>query len=365
MSPGDDFGSVLTRQQIAWRRAHVANQVWGTWNGRPYEHILPRDAWQEGLWPGIRDGAPVSLPAYLRSNPIRPHDGINNLKSSWILCANLYFPFGWQDADRDLLAGFLRATVDSAVERIDAVELEHAESLESGLHPSTLLGEAGGSRGAGQTSPDLALRINGGRGLILIENKLAEHAFYDCSAARRARSPRLAIGNASDAAADRCRDVEELLADPERHCHQSLLGRRYWTHLAPRADRAALARHGCCPALRGGYQIFRQQALAEAIAVSGRYETVMSCLAIDARNGALQASVRSPGRLHDGRFLPLSEWGTLFPGRAGFALWTHQRWYDWVSRHGDRTRWSGWIDWIGERYALGASPAPGLSGGVA
>lgn len=50
---------------------------------------------------------------------------------------------------------------------VDAIELEYAEVGE--LHPSTLLGELGGSRGSGQTSPDFAFLVNGGRGLVLTE----------------------------------------------------------------------------------------------------------------------------------------------------------------------------------------------------
>ncbi len=85
--------------------------------------------------------------------------------------------------DRSLLANFLRAHVCPEVTTVDAIDLEYEEPL-GPLHPSELLGEQGGSRGAGQTSPDLAFTINAGRGLILTENKFVEHSFYSCSARR-------------------------------------------------------------------------------------------------------------------------------------------------------------------------------------
>ena len=114
---------------------------------------------------------------------VQKHSGANNLKSSWVLCANLYFPFRISRRDRDLLGSFLRQQAAPQIESLDAIELEHSEDGE--LHPSRLLGEAGGSRGAGQTSPDLGLLVNQGRGLVLVESKFTESDFAPCSARRR------------------------------------------------------------------------------------------------------------------------------------------------------------------------------------
>ncbi|KKK83326.1 hypothetical protein LCGC14_2794530, partial [marine sediment metagenome] len=58
--------------------------------------------------------------------------------------------------------------------------------------------------------------------------------------------------------------------------------RRYWKYLRlSDKGRQTLAR---CPAATGGYQLFRQQALAEAIARHGPYDLVVSCVAYDERN---------------------------------------------------------------------------------
>ena len=68
----------------------------------------------------------------------------------------------------------LRAATDG-----DLIELEYVEDGE--LHPSRLLGETGGIRGASQTSPDLGMLVTGGRGLVLVENKFTERDFSRCS----------------------------------------------------------------------------------------------------------------------------------------------------------------------------------------
>ena len=156
--------------------------------------ILPESSWEEGLLPGIRTGSDESLPAYLKRTGVQKHEGVHNLKSSWVLCANLYFPFRVSDDGKALFASFLKHYVDTEIDSLEAIELEYAGDGE--LHPSRLLGEEGGTRGANQTSPDLGLLVNEGRGLVLVENKLTEHSFYPCSAWRHkgecqtAREPR-------------------------------------------------------------------------------------------------------------------------------------------------------------------------------
>jgi len=67
---------------------------------------LPENLWKEGLWEGIKD----SLPEYLNKEKVQRHKGCHNLKSSWVLCANLYFSF---QRDKELLAGFLNKFVNS------------------------------------------------------------------------------------------------------------------------------------------------------------------------------------------------------------------------------------------------------------
>ena len=140
-------------------------------------------SWEESLWPGLRAGASNEIAAYLTKSGIEKHTGCNNLKSSWVACANLYFPFRGAAEDRALLAAFLRCFVSDTIITVEDIELEYAE--EEALAPSTLLGEAGGRRGSGQTSPDVAILVNDRTGIILAESKLTEHSFYSCSARGR------------------------------------------------------------------------------------------------------------------------------------------------------------------------------------
>ena len=147
----------MNAHQVEWRRSNVSSAELGTWRRKPYPWIVPRNLWEEGLWPGIRTGSDNPLPAYLEAAGVQKHSGVHNLKISWILCANLYFPFRCSRRDRNLLASFLRWHVTPQIETVDAIELEYSEDGE--LHPSRLLGEMGGSRGAMQTSPDLVDRL--------------------------------------------------------------------------------------------------------------------------------------------------------------------------------------------------------------
>ena len=156
------FDQWMTRHQIEWRKANVKSKERGRWQGRQYPWILPESLWEEGLWAGIRTGSGNSLPAYLESTGVQKHGGVHNLKSSWVLCANLYFPFRSAADGKALFASFLKRRVAMEIDSLEEIELEYAEDGE--LHPSRLLGEEGGTRGANQTSPDLGLLVNGAKG---------------------------------------------------------------------------------------------------------------------------------------------------------------------------------------------------------
>lgn len=246
------FKEQLKVDQIAWRRANLPNQEPGYHNGRRYVHVLPRRLRELNLWPGIRTGSDYPLYAYLGAkpgDPIQPHTGVHNLLSSWVACANLYFPFR-AESHRPILAEFLNAVVSREIRAVTGVELEFA--LEGDLHPCTLLGEKDGSRGSGQTSPDVAfeVRLDGGTpGLVLVECKLTEHSFYGCSA-RSTRDSDRGRGNPDPS---RCTDTRRLLPDPGKNCHQTEWGRRYWEHLWPGTDKASFSRLSGCPASTAGY----------------------------------------------------------------------------------------------------------------
>jgi hypothetical protein len=334
----DAFDSYMSDYQVRWRRSHVESAESGWQNRKQRSWILPRVLWEEGLWPGIRSASDNPLPDYLRRNKVQQHQCVHNLKSSWVQCANLYFPFGASDQGRTLLAGFLAAQVSPEIRSVDTLELEYEEEGE--LHPSILLGEVGGARGAGQTSPDLGLLVNERRGLVLIENKLVEPSFSGCSAHKRKGSAR----RAANPDPSRCDKALAVLDDHESMCHQVVWGRRYWEHLAPVSNRERIAPLRCCPAARAGYQLFRQQALAEGIAASGKYGLVLSCVALDERNDTLKRCLRSTG------IADVRDWGDLFQGTARFAVFTHQQWVAWVRAHDRDGQWADWLSYVEARY---------------
>lgn len=334
----NSFDRQMALHQIEWRERTGNSGAKGSQNGREYDHILPKKEWGRGLWPGVVD----RLNFYLGPGTVQPHTGVHNLKSSWILCANLYFPFGQDAEGRGLLAGFLHNHVDSEITTVDRIELEHAEK--DALSPAQLLGETGGNRGSGQTSPDLGIVANDGRALLLVENKFTEHSFYPCSARRTTSSSE----REANPDRSRCLNAGALRSSHGEHCHQSAWGRKYWEILADAVDEERLAALPACPAAHTGYQLFRQQALAEGIARSGSYDTVISAVAYDDRNAALKGSLRRQG-LDD-----LSAWGSLFRGRARFRAFTHQAWVAWVSAQ-DGARWDDWLHYVRERYGLSAT----------
>ena len=329
------FDKCMQHHVAEWRKANVSDSQWGLWRGRQYPWILPEGLWEEGLWPGIRTGSGNSLPAYLERTGVQKHEGVHNLKSSWVQCANLYFPFRESAESRALFASFLKCHVDPEINSVGAIELEYAEGGDTPLHPRRLLGEPGGTRGANQTSPDLGLVVNGGRGLVLVENKFTEKSFYKCP-------KRPNKGDYSDP----CKKPVSNVRHHAPQCRLSERGRRYWDHLAPVIDQCSLAALRHCPAMTDGYQLFRHQALAEGMAQWGRYDPMLSAVAVDERNDELDAALRSSGI--DG----LRQWGLLFKGRARFAVFTHQEWVGWVREHDTEGAWSDWLSYVRARYCL-------------
>ena len=334
---GTAFDLRMNVAQTKWRARHIQIKEHGSQNGLRRAWILPREHWKEGLWPGIRSGSLHSLPAYVGKD-IQMHLGVHNLKSSWVLCANLYFA---HRRDPRLLASFLADRIDNRIVEIQELELEWAE--DHPLDPTTLLGEPKGKRGANQTSPDIAFVVGlkgGGRGLILTENKFVEHSFYPCSGRKRK------YGNPDPR---RCLDAKLVLNDLDTQCYllnwetERRTNRRYWKYIRINDDGRNRLRH--CPAAIAGYQLFRQQALAEALARSGKYDLVITSVAYDERNETLIRSMRGGG-IRDFR----EDWGGLFDGNARFASFSHQAWVRWVRENDVDARWSDWREWVVERY---------------
>ena len=99
------------------------------------------------------------------------------------------------------------------------------------------------------------------------------------------------------------------------------------------------------PCSHRGYQLFRQQALAEAIAQKGNYDLVVSSVAYDDRNVRLTRSLKRTGIQN-----LTAEWGALFDGYARFTSFTHQNWVQWVRKNDVDNRWADWLGWVNERY---------------
>lgn len=333
----EDFNQYMSDYQTRWRHRHLENQVEGDWNGEKRPWILPRELWEEGLWSGIRSGRTNSITAYLDDTGVQKHNGVHNLKSSWVQCANLYFSFR---EDREIITDFLRMHVSSLIESVDCVELEWAE--EPPLDPTTLLGEPQGRRGSNQTSPDIAFKVNGGKGILLIENKFVEHSFYACSGRDKK------YGNPDR---QRCMNLVNVYKDTANQCYQrrwvngKRTNRKYWDYLKFNTEGLTTLKQ--CPAATAGYQLFRQHALAEALVQKGSYEFVVSCVAYDARNQTLIECLRSTGVDDFAK-----GWSSLFKGKSQFATFTHQQWVDWVEDHDAQHMRRDWLTYVRQRYEL-------------
>lgn len=336
------FYDEICAKQIDWRRNNPALPTeWGVQNRKRKEHILPRDSWPANLWEPIAGTDDRSVLRYLDEQHKNGHSGTHNLLSSWVLCANLYYPFRGE-IGRQTLAEFLRANVSSTIIGVHCVELEY-QHKELALRPAALLGEMDGSPGNGQTSPDVAFHVEtkSGRGIVLVECKFVEHSFYRCTG--RNLNVRNPVRNEDTS---RCKNAAAVLQAPEKQCHLVIWKRRYWEHLKPVIAPDAWAELKACPAAFGGYQLFRQQALAEGIAHCSTLALVVSAVAFDSRNQELvRCMARSTG-IHDFR----TDWGKLFRGQTQFATFTHQAWVQWVREHNQSGRWTDWLNYVENRY---------------
>jgi hypothetical protein len=344
------FRNDRCEHQRTWKQQTLPHvQGGGSWNKIEYDHILPHRHEQENLWPGIRSGGEFPLDAYLADpeNNIHPHTGRDNLLSSWTLASNLYFPFGQSPDGLRLIADFLKASVDATISAVQSVELEWEHPTDE-LKPGQLLGETGGGRGTNQTSPDVAFVVtlnNGGTGVVLTEVKFTEHNFYACSARKDLDDARKKSS---------CHDLSALRHHPQGLCAQHTdKSRLYWDHLAGAFDWTAPLRS--CPAATAGYQLFRQQALAEALATKSDLALVVSSLAYDERNTGLLGSLRRTGRVGTSDCLKdlRSDWGQLFNGKAKFKTFSHQAWVAFVQQSTERPAWcDDWLKYVTDRYGL-------------
>ncbi len=324
-----DYNHMLTKHMINWRRVNISENV--SQGSKPWE--LSKDHWELGLWKDIQSKAKWPLSKYLEKANVHKHLLCHNLKSSWIQAANLYFPFGQRPEGRLLFASFLKERAAPFIKTIDRLELEYQEAGD--LHPSILLGEIGGQRGKGQTSPDIGIIANSGKSLVIIENKLSEKSFYRCPLKSACQ-----FGASFDAS--------ELLSNPSKKCLlHKYYDRKYWKHLTSTINKTNLSSLKCCPAADGGYQLFRQQALCEGIASSRKYDSVVSCVAYDERNTELFTALQ-PAGISDFRF----EWSQLFNSSVKFVSFSHQEWVKWVEEQSRGQPFMDWVLYIKERYGF-------------
>ena len=329
-----DFRKDQIKNQIEWKQKNISTSKNGFFKGKPYRHIVPKELWKDTLWNPIRG----LLLSYLNDSNIQHHSGVNNLLSSWIACVNLYFIIRENKEFKNLFLKFLQERVSQRIVDVNNVELEFA--FNNKLCPEKILGERGGKRGAGQTSPDISFLVTTekSKGVIFVENKYAERNFSNCSARRKDDSKKR-VGNSDPG---RCMKAA-LNCDYKNICHQVDWGRKYWSHFSlTEYGRLKLTR---CPAATAGYQLFRQQALANGVAKQSDFDLVVSTVAFDKRNQELVNCLKTTG-IQDFT----KDWKNVVQCRAIFKSWSHQEWVEFVRRNRFDDLQIKWIDYIEERY---------------
>ena len=340
------FRNIVEEHQCNWRQTNNELPIeYGTYKGNEYKHILPPEKWLLGVWEPIRE----SLDQYIKATRIQPNTQKNNLKSSWIQCANAFFPFKTNDAMKRMLRSFVSRQLSLNVSSIEAIEFEY--SAPGRLEPKRLLGEQGGMRGSNQTSPDVAILFgcdDGSSGIYLIENKYSEHHFYDCSAAHKTVSlAHKRQGMPPNNNPARCLDLMGIIENPQTMCQQEEWNRHYWGILRDSFDPSIAGTMPRCPAMKDGYQLLRQQALAQGIMNSSLFDIVVSGIAYDQRNRELIHCMKDLG-VDD----VMRGWGNLFQTKVMFHCFTHQDLISWVtrSRGGFIKQWG---DYMNDRYDYG------------
>ena len=319
--------------QIEWRKKQKnISGEYGSQNGKECAHIVKKNEWLKTVWENFSN----ELLEYLQKEKIQHHTGSHNLLSSWILCSNLYFGTIINDNQRELFRQFLEYKLNIKIDNIKKIHLELV--LPEKLSPKILLGEPGGIRGTRQTTPDLAIEYisNGKEELILVECKYTERSFYDCPMKEVIW----------------CKCIHHL----KDYCVlKNKLNRKYWEYLNL-SDHGRYKLH-FCPAYIGGYQIFRQQTLAEAILKHGNYNNVWSCIAYDNRNPSLMECMKdndneSLFKNDSPSYSIKDEWVKLFELKTKFSVWEYQEWVKFVSENGNDKFNEDWIKYIKNRYNL-------------
>jgi hypothetical protein len=142
----------------------------------------------------------------------------------------------------------------------------------------------------------------------------------------------------------RCTKVGQIIEDPAALCHQITWGRQYWSILRDAINKSSVEKLSYCPAMKDGYQLLRQQALAQGIANAGLFDYVLSGVAYDKRNTELIGCLSELGIMDF-----TEDWAPLMNSGVIFHCFTHQELVLWVTRSHDPFV-SQWGDYIKERY---------------
>ena len=126
-------------------------------------------------------------------------------------------------------------------------------------------------------------------------------------------------------------------------CHQTVWGRKYWSNI--QLSDEGKKQFSRCPAATAGYQLFRQQALANGILKNADFDIVASTVSFDSRNEKLLHSLKATGVSNF-----KNQWGLMFDDQAIFKAWTHQDWVEFVRTNQVGNEWNGWLQYLADRY---------------
>lgn len=293
-----------------------------------YEHILPVRLWKLNLWSGIRREAID----YFSRKKIKWHNQSDNLLSSQILCANMFFPLRNHPS---LVGGFLGEFYPSLAKVTD-IDFEY-------IGPKNYFNEPGG-RGYNRTSADVAITwedTKGKNNLLLVEFKFTEPNFGECS---KSANPDW----------DRCNHGEQIISSHKTQCYRSEKNRTYWDRiLSPQGpfilDMLKKIPH--CPCRYDFYQLMRNQLLAKCIAEDedSGFSAVEFAVCYDDRNKTLM-NLSHP---LDGNSNPFSSWQSFLKNPSSFKHFTIQQFLEYID-HTDNlpSELGQWRAYLDTRYGL-------------
>lgn len=304
----------------------------GTFRGKPYPHILPKDKQPLNLWEGIREDAI----AHFSAERIAWHKDSHNLLSSQMLCINLFFPLR---EELELLTDFFGSRI-SGLTRVKKMHFEYI-----GPKGTDYLHE-GGSRGQNRTSADVALEWEGEdntQGLLLLEFKFTEGEFGKCG------------GATSKGNTDRshCLRSEDIIHTPSAMCYLVQSKKRpYWDILLDsdgplRIEQLTLERH--CPFRYDFYQLMRNQLLAHQVEQdqSSAFARALFGVIYHRDNDRLLRM----GHPYGGERNPLTAWAGMLKQPESFVIFTVQDLLNWIdAKLPGRLR--GWRNFLKIKYEL-------------